>query len=150
MYKPWFLLVFFIIIYGCSNHQSNQRFSSLSQSGSYKEKNKYVVEFRGSGVTSYQKAKEYALHRAAKTTLAQGYRYFKVVKTRNISFAKTVKNISKDGIENFALFSATKEKDVVIERSPGVRLTIECYKNDPKIFSIIDAQEYIKKNLINK
>lgn len=145
MGKQWWVLAFScVIIYGCSNHKGNQQFSSLKQVGTYIEKNKYVVEFRGSGVTSYQKAKEYALLRAAQTTLAQGYRYFKVVKTQNISQSKTVKNVSKDSIENFALFSTTKQDALVVERSPGVRLVIECYRDDPKIFSIIDAQECLK------
>lgn len=101
------------------------------------------MEFRGGGVTSYKKAKEYALMRAAQTTLAQGYRYFKVVKTQNISQSKSVKNVAKDGVENFALFSTTGQQQVV-ERSSGVRLHFECYKNDPKIFSIIDAEQYLK------
>jgi hypothetical protein len=137
-------LLSFVIIYGCSNHKQHEKFASLRQKGTYLDNHKYVVEFRGSGVTSYQKAKQYAYLRAAQATLSQGYRYFKVVKTENISQSKNIKSIGEDGLENFALFSAIKQGDCIKERSPGVRLHFECYNNDPKIFYIIDAEEYLK------
>lgn len=143
-YQSILLILSCVIIYGCSGHKKTEQFPSLRQSVTYLEKNNYVVEFRGGGVTSYKKAKEYALMRAAQTTLAQGYRYFKVVKTQNITQSKSVKSVAKDGVENFALFSTTKQQQQVVERSPGVRLYFECYKNDPKIFSIFDAEQYLK------
>jgi hypothetical protein len=133
-----------VIIYGCSNQKHHEKFSSLRQKGTYVDDHKYVVEFRGGGVTSYQKAKQYAYMRAAQATLSQGYRYFKVVKTENISQSKNIKSIAKDDVENFALFSTIKQGDKVKERSPGIRLHFECYKNDPKIFSSIDAEEYLR------
>lgn len=145
MRKSWILIsLSCVIIYGCSPQQSQKKFASLQQSGSYKQNNKYVVEFRGGGVTTYQKAKEYAMMRAAQATLAHGFRYFKVVKKDNISEVKKVKNIAQDSVEQFALFSSVSKGADVIERSPGVRIYFECFQEDPKIFSIIDAEEYLK------
>lgn len=148
MISRWIvLLVSCVIIYGCSERRPNQQFVSLKQTSTSIDKDLLVVEFRGSGLTSYRKAKEYALKRAAEATLARGCKYFKVVKEENISTAKNVKSVSEGGVENFALFNTTSQDYLVKERSPGVKLYFECYKNNPKIFSLIDAEDYLRKQV---
>ncbi len=140
------LLASFIAIFcGCSQHVKEGKFQALHQHETKLSSSQFIVEFRAGGMTSFDKVKDYGMRKAAELTLNQGYSYFKVIKKQNISQHKKISRIDEDKMEDYVLFSTIKEGEDIIERSPGIKLTIQCYRDDPRLFNVIDAKEYLDK-----
>lgn len=142
----FFLSIFFLT--SCSDRKKETSFQSLQQKQSKLTQTQFAIEFRAGGMTSFEKVQEYAMKKAAQTTLNEGYQYFKVIKKQNISVYKKISRIEPDKIEDYVLFSTIKQGEDIIERSPGVKLTIQCYQEDPRLFRVIDAKAYLEQSRI--
>lgn len=130
----------------CSNKQAETRSSYLGSQQMKTKENEFVVDFKGGGLTSLQKADEYALVKASEVCLANGFEYFKVLKKEVSDQSRQLESSSDASKEEYILFSFNKRERVLEEKFYSIRLSIRCYKDNPRIFNIINANEYLKYN----
>ena len=132
------------LITACSGSHKATQLSQAGYSEIRSHQNQFVIDFTGAGMTSIEKVEEYALMRAAEATLAHGYNYFRVERKQDLSKKKSIKSVSGNDLAEFSLFQAEKKRKSIEEVSPSVRLYIKCYKDDPRLFDIIEAGEFLK------
>lgn len=99
-----------------------------------KAKDQFVITYKGSAFSTFDKVVEYAYTRAAEVCLANEFDYFKIEKSRDLK--------EKDSKE-----TSLKKKwlQVVIPTQYySIELEIRCFKKDPKIFNVLNAKEWLR------
>jgi uncharacterized protein (UPF0333 family) len=153
-----FLLSFTFLVQGCATG-----YQKSGMAGGYTEtrlgENIFMVNFRGNGFTSSEKASDFALLRSAELALENGYSYFEIVDanshTSSSSYttpttSTTTANVY--GYGNYAYGTArttTYGGQTYNVSKPSSSRTIVCYKEKPDEFFTFSA-EFIYKELSTK
>lgn len=132
-----YVLVFLtLFLSGCVTRYKPYSFFNC---GGYSEikttEDSYIVEFQGNALTSKGEVIQYALLRAAELTRENGYAYFCVQSTNDNTQRSTYGNTYGSSIHLNTV------------EHPGVVITINCFKDKPQGIAVIDAADYIKRNM---
>jgi len=150
--KKWMILVSVVVIFsGCAT-----KYKSVGFTGGYSEtqlgNNIFNVSFRGNGYSSRQRASDFTLLRSAELTLKNGFKYFIITSSeKHIDLYSTPKSYTTNGNINGSSFNATTTQTGGFTfRKPSTNHTIICFKEKPKINTIIYDANFIVKSIKSK
>ncbi len=126
--------------------------------GGYSEvlttKDSFMVNFRGNSFTKEDTVMKYALRRASELAIMNGYQYFIVLSSKDVTVTTKYENTSnnlkqrhgqKKDSSSFETAISTS-KTMGETRAPGVSLAIKCFHSAPKEGEVIDAIYFLQQN----
>jgi len=142
-----------MILLGCLVTACATPYQSARLNGGFSETplapDMFRVTFHGNGVTSEERAQDFALLRAAELTLAQGFRYFALrdeSSSRTMSTFTTPGFTSTTGSVHVSKHSATYSRsttytpgETVVISTPRTGLLIKCFVAKPEGIDTLDA-----------
>ena len=142
--------VFSVILIGCSTPYQSSGFR-----GGFKETrlddNSFMVDFRGNGFTSKERAYDFSLLRASELTLEYGYKYFIVMSESEYSSEYTTQSYSSTNIKvnssgNKATATTTNYGGHSVSK-PSAKKIIVCFKEKPKQYALVYNAKYVMSDL---
>ena len=131
--KKLLLLVLIVSISGCATPYQSSGFR-----GGFKDTrlddNSFMIDFKGNGFTSKERAYDFSLLRSAEITLENGYKYF-IVMSEN-EYSSEYKTQS---------YSSTDTK--VSVSKPSAKKIIVCFKEKPKEYPLVYNAKYIMEDI---
>lgn len=109
--------------------------------------NKYEITFRGGTSTDMAQVWEWAYRRAAEVTIDNGYTYFAVTsEEETYESANTVLGDEWDETIRRSSGGYVKGSYVIGDSFPMVKLSIKCYKEEPKNAEVNNAVDYLNSH----
>ena len=151
MHKWVILVISILIISGCAT-----KYQTVGFTGGYSEtrlgNNIFNVSFKGNGYTSREKTADFTLLRSAELCLKNGFKYFIISNSeKHINLYTTPKSYDSSGTINGSSFNATTTQHGGITfRRPSENNTVVCFKEKPKMNTIVYQAEFIIKSIKTK
>lgn len=126
MKKSIILVSFLALLASCSTHYQKQNMFGNGFSEVRTSPDSFIVTFKGNSHSKTARMMKYAIRRASELTLANGYKYFKIVHTLDTS--------------NYTGSSSS------LSKAPAFSIRIKCSvekTNDPEE---VDAEFFLKNN----
>jgi hypothetical protein len=130
--------IFYPVLLGAMLTACATSYQSNGLMGGYSEKqlkeNVFEVKFGGNGLTTRQRATDFALLRSAELTLERGYNYFVIIDNQRVL------RVTKESVDMSSTGTSPTTYHV---RQPTATNTIVCFKNQPDGESY-DAREVVQ------
>ena len=147
-------LVVGLFLGGCSSKYQPYGYFNGGYSEVLTTKDSFKVNFRGNSYTNEDTVMKYALRRASELSIINGYQYFIVVSSKDLTVTKKYENTQnnvkqkhdqKRDSNSFETLTSTS-KTIGENVAPGVSLSIKCFSVMPKEGEVVDAMYYLLHN----
>jgi len=150
--KKLLLLVLIVSISGCATPYQSSGFR-----GGFKDTrlddNSFMIDFKGNGFTSKERAYDFSLLRSAEITLENGYKYFIVMSENEYSseyktqsYSSTDTKVSVYGNTARAKSKTTDYGGYTVSK-PSAKKIIVCFKEKPKEYPLVYNAKYIMEDI---
>jgi len=117
----------FALLAGCATHYQKQNLFGNGFSETQTSPDSFIVNFQGNAYSKSDKMMQYALRRASELCLENGYKFFKIVNTLDIS--------------NYGGSSGS------LYKTPAFSLRIKCTAEKTNNADEVDAEFFLANNL---